>query len=102
MGVDAFAAMRPDAVLINVARGKVVDEAAMIDVLQSGKLAAAALDTFVEEPLPASSPLWGMENVVVTPHAAGETQFYERNVVDILLHNIQAMETGGTLKNQIV
>ena len=102
MGVDAFAAMRPDAVLINVARGKVVDEAAMIDVLQSGKLAAAALDTFVEEPLPASSPLWGMENVVVTPHAAGETQFYERNVVDILLHNIQAMETGGALKNQIV
>ncbi|MFT9256866.1 MAG: D-2-hydroxyacid dehydrogenase [Acetobacter sp.] len=102
MGAQAFAALRPGAVLINVARGKVVDEAAMIEALQTGRLAAAALDTFVEEPLPVSSPLWSMENVVITPHAAGETQFYERNVVDILLHNIHALEQGSGLKNQIV
>ncbi|MBO1324811.1 D-2-hydroxyacid dehydrogenase [Acetobacter sp. TBRC 12305] len=102
MGTEAFAALRPGAALINVARGKVVDQAAMIAALNSGRLGAAALDTFVEEPLPASSPLWGMENVVITPHAAGETQFYERNVIDILLHNIHALEHGGKLKNQIV
>ncbi|MFW7267930.1 D-2-hydroxyacid dehydrogenase [Gluconacetobacter sp. Hr-1-5] len=102
MGADAFAAMRPDAVLINVARGKVVDEGAMIAALQSGQIAGAALDTFVEEPLPAASPLWSMDNVVVTPHAAGETQFYERNVVDILMANIAALEAGTPLKNQIV
>ncbi|NVN09554.1 D-2-hydroxyacid dehydrogenase [Nguyenibacter vanlangensis] len=102
VNAEAFAAMRPDAVLINVARGKVIDEGAMIEALQSGQIAGAALDTFVEEPLPASSPLWSMDNVIVTPHAAGETQFYERNVVDILLTNIGALEAGTPLKNQIV
>lgn len=60
------------------------------------------LDTFVEEPLPASSPLWSMDNVVVTPHAAGEMQFHERDVVDILLTNIGAPGAGIPLKNQIV
>ena len=102
VNAQAFAAMRPDAVLINVGRGKLVDEVAMVEALQQKKIAAAGLDTFFEEPLSKSSPLWNMENVIVTPHAAGETQFYERNVVDILLHNIQAFENGTPLKNQIV
>lgn len=102
MSAEAFAGMRSDAALINVARGRVVDEAAMIAALKDGQIAAAALDTFVEEPLPPNSPLWTLPNVIVTPHAAGETQFYERNVVDILLANIAAMETGSALTNQAV
>lgn len=102
VGVEALAAMRPDAQLINVARGKVVDEQALITALEKGQIAGAALDTFVEEPLPESSPLWKMPNVIVTPHAAGETQFYERNVVDILMKNISALENGTALTNQIV
>ena len=98
----AFAAMKSDACLVNVARGRVVDEAALIDALRGGRIAGAAIDTCVEEPLPPQSPLWSLPNLVMTSHVAGETQFYERNMVNILLANIAALETGGTLVNQIV
>ena len=99
----ALAAMKPGAHLINVARGKVVDEAALIAALQAGTIAGAGLDCTVEEPLPASSPLWGMPNVLITPHTAGETQRYEDNVVDILLENLERLWRGETaLRNQVV
>lgn len=97
----AFAAMKPGARLINVARGAVVDEPAMIAALQSGKLVAAGIDVTVEEPLPPTSPLWTMPNVVLTPHTAGETAAYEENVIDILLENIGRLERGETrLRNE--
>lgn len=103
MNDAAFAAMKPGAALINVARGAVVDEDAMIAALQSGKLAAAGLDCFVTEPLPQNSPLWGMENVIVTPHAGGETRAYEDRIVDLLLENIDRLSRGEKdLANQIV
>ena len=70
----ALAAMRPTAHLINVARGRIVDEPALIRALQEGRIAAAALDVTVEEPLPQTSPLWSLPNVLITPHVAGETQ----------------------------
>ncbi|MBL8588141.1 MAG: D-2-hydroxyacid dehydrogenase [Methylobacteriaceae bacterium] len=99
----ALAAMKPGAALINVARGAVVDEPAMIAALQSGRLAAAALDCFVEEPLPAASPLWAMPQVIVTHHVGGETRAYEDNVVDILLDNLARLERGDPqLRNQVV
>ncbi|PYD75450.1 D-2-hydroxyacid dehydrogenase [Novacetimonas pomaceti] len=98
----AFAAMKRDACLINVARGAVVEEAALIHALDTGRIAGAALDTYDEEPLPASSPLWSRPNLVMTGHTAGETQFYERNVVDILLRNLAALKTGGPMTNMIV
>ena len=94
IGASALARMKPGAVLINVARGAVVDEPALIEALKAGRIAAAGLDVTVEEPLPASSPLWRMENVLITPHTAGETQAYEDNVLDILLENLDRLWRG--------
>jgi phosphoglycerate dehydrogenase-like enzyme len=99
----ALAAMKPGAYLINVARGRVVDEVALIEALQAGRIAGAGIDTVHEEPLPAASPLWAMPQVLLTPHSAGETRAYETNVVDILLDNLARLERGeSALLNQIV
>ena len=103
--IDArvFAAMKPTAHLINVARGKVVDETALIDAIVSGRIAGAALDTVRDEPLPESSPLWTLPNVLITPHSAGETRRYEDNVIDLLIDNLARMWRGEIeLKNQFV
>ncbi|WP_202883214.1 D-2-hydroxyacid dehydrogenase [Ramlibacter lithotrophicus] len=99
----AFAAMKPTAVLVNVARGKVVNEPALIEAMRSGAIAAAALDCVWDEPLPPASPLWDLPNVFITPHSAGETQKYEDNVIDLLLENLQRLGRGETqLKNGFV
>jgi D-3-phosphoglycerate dehydrogenase len=98
----ALAAMRPTAHLVNVARGRVVDEPALNRALQERRLAAAGLDVTVEEPLPRSSPLWSLPNVLITPHTAGETQAYEDGVIDILLENLERLRRGETLVNQVV
>ena len=90
----ALAAMKPTAFLINVARGRVVDEAALIEALQQRTIAAAGLDVTREEPLAASSPLWTLLNVLITPHTAGETQNYEDAVIDILLENLDRLWRG--------
>lgn len=98
-----LALLKPSAALVNVARGRCVDEPALIAALEAGRLSAAALDTTVEEPLAPGSPLWAMANVVVTPHTAGETRRYEDNVLDILLENLDRLGRGETmLSNQIV
>ena len=98
----ALAAMKPSAYLINVARGKVVNEPALVDAIDRKRVAGAALDCVWEEPLPAASPLWAMPNVLITPHTAGETRRYEDNVIDILLENLGRLERGEALRNQIV
>jgi phosphoglycerate dehydrogenase-like enzyme len=103
INADALAAMKPSAFLVNVARGRVVDEPALIAALNAGRIAGAALDCTVEEPLPESSPLWNFDNVLITPHTAGETRRYEDNVLDILLENLERLWRGDTeLKNKIV
>ena len=103
MNAQAFARMKPSAFLINVSRGKVVDEPALLDALQQGRIAGAGLDCTVEEPLPAGSPLWDVPNVLITPHTAGETRAYEDNVIDLLLENLDRLWRGETeLKNGIV
>lgn len=100
---DALAVMKPSAHLINVARGRVVDEAALIAALQQRRIAAAGLDVTREEPLPAASPLWAMPQVLLTPHSAGETQRYEDGVIDILLDNLDRLWRGEVqLRNQVV
>ena len=100
---DAFGLMKPSAFLINVARGRVVDERALIAALRADRIAGAALDVTVEEPLPASSPLWGMEQVLITPHTAGETRRYEDNVIAILRDNLARLWAGeAELRNQVV
>lgn len=95
-------AMKPTATLINCARGKVVDEDALIAALQAGTIAAAGIDVTREEPLPESSPLWAMRNVLITPHTGGETAAYERRVVDLLMTNLDRIEKGEPLVNGIV
>jgi len=103
IGARALASMKRSAVLINVARGRCVDEAALIQALAERRIAAAGLDCFAEEPLPPGSPLWDFENVLVTPHTAGETQRYEENVLDVMLENLERLWRGETtLKNQVV
>jgi len=99
----ALETMKPSALLINVARGACVDEDALIEALRNNTIAGAGLDTFVGEVPAEDSPFWELENVVVTPHSAGETQAYESNVIDILLENIARLERGEQeLMNQIV
>jgi phosphoglycerate dehydrogenase-like enzyme len=102
METRAFAAMRPASLLVNVARGRVCDEAALIAALRSGRIGQAALDVTAEEPLPADSPLWAMSNVLITPHTGGETRSYEDNVLDLMEENLARLRRGeATLKNQI-
>jgi phosphoglycerate dehydrogenase-like enzyme len=103
INAETLALLKPSAALVNVARGRCVDEPALIEALNAGRLTAAALDTTVEEPLGQTSPLWHMPNVFVTPHTAGETRRYEDNVLDILIENLDRLWRGETkLSNQIV
>jgi len=86
-----------------VARGRVVDEPALVRALQEKRIAAAGLDVTHVEPLPATSPLWAMPNVLITPHTAGETQRYEDGVIDLLLENLARLWRGDAkLENQVV
>jgi phosphoglycerate dehydrogenase-like enzyme len=99
----AFDAMKPSACLVNVARGPVVNQEALVEALQSRTIAGAALDCVHEEPLPESSPLWEVENLLITPHSAGETRRYEDNVIDLLLENLERQWRGEhELRNAVV
>lgn len=103
--VDAavLAAMKPTARVVNVARGRVVDEPALVAALREGRIGGAALDVTADEPLPQDSPLWDMPQVLITPHTAGETHSYEDNVLDMMMENIERLWRGETgLFNQIV
>ena len=95
--------MRSSAFLINVARGGCVDEDALIGALERAEIAGAGIDVTANEPLAQSSPLWGFDNVVLTPHTGGETRSYEENVIDILIDNLHRLAHGeAQLRNQIV
>ncbi|MEC0228951.1 D-2-hydroxyacid dehydrogenase [Paenibacillus alba] len=98
---EHLALMKPSALLINLARGDVIDEAALITALQEGKLAGAALDVFEQEPLPASSPLWQLDNVILTPHIAGASAHYTERVSSIFYHNLRAFLDGGEMINVV-
>jgi phosphoglycerate dehydrogenase-like enzyme len=103
INAETLALMKPTSLLANLARGRCVDEAALIEALEGDRIAAAALDVFVEEPLPSSSPLWTTKNVFITPHTGGETRRYEENVIDCLLDNLGRLWRGETaLRNQVV
>lgn len=103
MGDAQFAAMKRSAFLINVSRGRIVDEVAIIRALSEGVIAAAGLDCFREEPLPVDSPLWGLKNALLTPHHGGETRRYEEGVIAILQENLGRLSRGETrLVNEVV
>ena len=99
---QALGRMKPTAYLVNVARGRVVDEAALIEALATHGIAGAGIDVTAEEPLAPSSPLWAMEQVLITPHTAGETRRYEDNVIEILRDNLGRLWRGeAQLRNQV-
>jgi phosphoglycerate dehydrogenase-like enzyme len=85
---DAFVRMKRDAILVNVARGAIVDESAMIDALRERRIRGAGLDVFTAEPLPSDSPLWSLDNVLITPHVSGVTNHFWRREADLILHNL--------------
>jgi phosphoglycerate dehydrogenase-like enzyme len=99
--VDAAALARlpAGAGLVNVARGEVVDEPALIEALRSGRVSGAFLDVFAHEPLPAHSPLWTMENVIATPHSAGVSDGNEARVDRMFLENLARWRAGEPLRN---
>jgi phosphoglycerate dehydrogenase-like enzyme len=87
--------------LINVARGELVDEPALIERLMTGALGGAALDVFQSEPLPVDSPLWSMSNVICTPHMAGESIEHAQRFLELFLRNVAAYNHKGEWVNRI-
>ena len=101
VNAQTLTALPAGAHLINVARGEVVDEAALVSALQSGHLGGAFLDVFAHEPLPPDSPLWAMPQVMVTPHAAGHSDGNEKRVSQMFLDNLQRHTAGQSLLNLV-
>lgn len=101
IGADELRAMTPSAFLVNIARGDVVDEAALIAALQAGRPAGAGLDVFEDEPLPASSPLWTMPNVIISPHVSGSSDRIAARFTDLFLENIARYRAGRPLLNVV-
>ena len=95
---EVFAAMKPSAFLVNVARGGVVDEDALLMALREGQIAGAGLDAFQREPLPADHPFWQMENVIVTPHTAGLSDRYAIDAMPVVENNLRAFQAGEISK----
>ncbi len=88
VGEAELRAMKANAYVVNIARGAIVDEAALIRALSDGWIAGAGLDVFEQEPLPADSPLWKLENVLISPHVAGYTPRYDERAVALFAHNL--------------
>jgi phosphoglycerate dehydrogenase-like enzyme len=101
LGRDRLARMRDGAIFVNVGRGGVVDEAALVEALRSGKLRGAALDVFAEEPLPPDSPLWELENVILSPHTAALSVNENARIVDLFAENLRRYLAGGELVSRI-
>lgn len=101
VNAEVFAAMKPTACLINVSRGGVVDEAALLAALQTKQIAGAASDVFEAEPLPADSPLWKLPNLIVTPHIAGNSASYNARAADLFIENLQRFLARKDLLNLV-
>ena len=98
-----FQAMKPSAYFINLARGGVVDERDFVEAMRREQIAGAALDVFVDEPLPETSPLWDLPNVIITPHLGGRTEGYVDQAMPIIRHNFRCYLDGapGNMKNRV-
>ncbi len=101
IGVRQIAAMKPTAVVINVARGPVVDEAALLEALESHKIRGAALDVFETEPLPADHPFYKMKNVLLSPHCAGSLPNSRELAVECFVDNFLRFANGEPLRNTV-
>lgn len=103
IGAREFDAMKATAHFINIGRGETVDEGALVDALKKGKIAGAGLDVFRTEPLPSEHPLWGMENVIISPHVGGKSDIYPDQILPILEENLKRFLGGeeGNLINVV-
>jgi D-2-hydroxyacid dehydrogenase (NADP+) len=100
-GAAEFDRMRDDAYLINVGRGPVVDETALVDALDDGEIVGAGLDVFETEPLPAESPLWDHEEVIVSPHKGSATNRYHRDIAELVVENVRRFRDDEALRNRV-
>jgi phosphoglycerate dehydrogenase-like enzyme len=101
LGADFFAALKPGATVVNVGRGTVIDEAALIDALSTGQVGFAALDVFTTEPLPSDSPLWSLPNVLISPHTAALSKHEDRRIAEVFCDNATRLLEGRSLRNVI-
>jgi phosphoglycerate dehydrogenase-like enzyme len=101
MGREAFGRMKRNARLLNLGRGPLVDEAALLDALTSGRIAGAALDVYWKEPVPEDDPLWDLPNVILSPHMSGEIPGIQAAFVEIFLENLARWQAGQPLKNTV-
>ena len=101
IGPAELRAMKRSAFIVNVARGSIIDQAALVDALTNGVIAGACLDVFEVEPLPADSPLWTMPNVIVTPHIAGMREDYSERFMDIFIDNLGRFARSAPLRNLV-
>ena len=101
VGARELAAVRPGAYLVNVGRGEVIDQNALIQALTNGQLGGAGLDVMVPEPLPRDNPLWDMENVILTPHTAGPNRRYQDDCIRIFVENLRRFVSGRELINVV-
>jgi phosphoglycerate dehydrogenase-like enzyme len=101
LSAGRLALLRPGAVFVNVARGSVVDENALIRLLTEGKIRGAGLDVFGTEPLPADSPLWGLPNVLLTPHVSAVTRSFWKREFALIVENMGRLVRGEPLLNEV-
>ncbi|ADJ15333.1 2-D-hydroxyacid dehydrogenase [Halalkalicoccus jeotgali B3] len=101
LSTPEFEAMREDSYLVNVARGPIVDEDALVSAIEDGEIAGAALDVFETEPLPDQSPLWDMEEVLVMPHKGSATNRYHLDIADLVKENVEHYWAGEELRNRV-
>lgn len=99
----AFARMKPGVVVINVARGTLIDEDALIGALREGRVRGAGLDVVATEPLPSDSPLWAMDQVLITPHVSGVSRRFWRRQTDLMVHNLRCLVEGrpDAMRNRV-
>ena len=99
IGARQIGLLGTDSVVINVSRGQLIDEAALIAALSSGAIAGACLDVFAQEPLPPESPLWDLDNVIVSPHSASTVRTENRDLVELFLENMGHWRNGEPMRN---
>ncbi|NCQ23352.1 MAG: D-2-hydroxyacid dehydrogenase [Rhodobacteraceae bacterium CG17_big_fil_post_rev_8_21_14_2_50_63_15] len=97
----ALVAMKPDAILVDVSRGGVLDGAALVNAMRAGRLRGAALDVFETEPLPSDSPLWGLDNVILSPHCSAVYEDWAMQSFELFLENLARWRAGKSLQNVV-
>ena len=101
IGASELAALKQGAWIVNVARGNLVDEPALLDALSSGRLGGAVLDAFVQEPLPPDHPLWRLPNVILSPHSSWRSSRLDERQVELFSDNLGRFLTGRPLRNVV-